>query len=598
MNIKNTFSENLNDICELIESGERLKIDKALKFLKEHVQYHQSVEERYLYFIKAQLENPHATIFDMKADMFSDDTQHICLNYQPLIDGNSIHYEYVTEKETKRVIDFIGAMVHSVLKADEYAQEYDSAKIHAKDNSLPTQITKSWIKQLQKDILKLTKIYPEGWWSRAYKILANSKIDFIKVDKSHFYDTKRMPYLQEYMFYLLSRQTKMKIEVFDSEMHDLTDMFWRFPNPPEMTWFHSPLNYPSYPYKTKTNVRYKFDHNPQETLDLSSLQKEIIPFSNQYTSVDRIPIKMTKISRKAYIRGASIHGDKILVSIRTIVRSNKQDTLMLVDKDGKILDTYHDPKIGFSPSGLGYLFSGGNLTESAFFLFGIEDDKIVQKEEFTFSYENEFSYAWTDNLSVAFVYKEEGIELVSYHDNFVPLTMLPQKLCDKYKTKWVDVVPDYKRVCFVSTKLKEMVFYNFKTKKEEKRLPVPFKSENDGACFFLKNNHNYFLNTEEDYDYTKCHRIYDVEQGKIIFSVTDAVTTTTNYECTEIAFLFSDHSKKTLTLKVFDTTNFKQIGEQSIKVKEVRNDYFLAYSQGKIIIENHNELIMVSSNKK
>lgn len=270
----------LTTICKFIESGRKEKLEAAIEAVYENEASLARIEQRYLPFVQAQLENKAATLKDITEELFSEDLQRICLGNRPAIAKDYISFGYQDEEESKQIIDLIGALTASCVDVGEFSEEYDatyafaSTGLSADSLSIFEVIHERYRTTLKQGLLKEAQLHPEGWWSKTCKHLAELNLRKILVEKSMFFKADRLPFLEAYVFYLNATigNHDSHIDVFNAELHDLTPMYWRFQVIPKITWFQSSPSYPLYPYQQPMDVWYKVDNGDFERLDLSKLK--------------------------------------------------------------------------------------------------------------------------------------------------------------------------------------------------------------------------------------------------------------------------------------------------------------------------------------
>lgn len=267
----------IETICKFIESGVQDKIDAAIEVAQLDEKTKARVEKRYLAFVQAQLQNPTATLLHITENLFSEDTKDICLGHRPAVGEDYVDFGYNDEEEAKRTIDFLGAFVRQYIDYPQFVQEIKKADatISDKMDLIDTwgDIQEKYRKQLRKGLQEETKLHSEGWWSKSCQKLLKSEIVKITTDKSRFYAPEKMPLLEEYMFFLNTSANgfDFHIDVYNSYMHELTEMYWMFRVIPEITWFQSTPNYPEYPFKHQETVNYRIDNDAFKPLDLANL---------------------------------------------------------------------------------------------------------------------------------------------------------------------------------------------------------------------------------------------------------------------------------------------------------------------------------------
>ncbi|MCD6065252.1 MAG: hypothetical protein K0S33_78 [Bacteroidetes bacterium] len=254
-------------ICKFIESGRENKMKAALAAIAQNKETQKRLEQRYLNYVRACSENPKATLADMKAEMFSEDTKEIFISHHPKIANDYISFGYASEEESKRLIDFIGAMVKNYIDAGGYIKKLKTAY---DKNEFTYEIYEGQTKKLKDGIRREIKLNPDGWYSQAYRLLLNTRVTKIQLDKSAFFGPDRMLFLKEYMIYLncSAEGYDMHIDVFNCiNLHDLTEVYWLFQQIPRITWFQTTPAYPPYTLKQKREAKIRIDNGDWEELN-------------------------------------------------------------------------------------------------------------------------------------------------------------------------------------------------------------------------------------------------------------------------------------------------------------------------------------------
>lgn len=252
----------LTSICQFIESGREDKMLLAIEAIAKNKETQIRLEKRYLNFVKAYLENDSATLNDMQAEMFSEKTKAICMAHRANVDKDYISFGYTNEKEGKLIIDFIGAMVKNYIDINVYIREHNEAYNTGWDTTMKNALYDQWEHELREGIEQEITLCPEGWFSQSYKKMMDLKLSKVMVDNAHFYKQNRMPLLREYLLYLsiAAGNNALYMDVYDSYMHELVDVYWMFRVLPRINWFQSDSTYTPCPYEPKREAEMRVDN--------------------------------------------------------------------------------------------------------------------------------------------------------------------------------------------------------------------------------------------------------------------------------------------------------------------------------------------------
>lgn len=275
---KDTLSvanDDLESICQFIESGREDKLALALKAIAQNDKTRERLEKRYLNYVKAYLEKEDASLQDITIELFSREIKNIFHGHRPLIAKNYISFEYSAEDEAKQLIDFIGGMVKNYVDINDYIKEHNEAYQQNWDYDDKVAMYERWRKQLHNGINEEIKLNPDGWYSKAYTILMKLELEKVMMDNCTYYHSKhksakRMPVLKEYMFYLNATANKkiLYMDVYDTHMHDLTEMIWMFRQIPDICWFQSSTTYPPCPYTPIRDAKMKIDNGDWKDVEV------------------------------------------------------------------------------------------------------------------------------------------------------------------------------------------------------------------------------------------------------------------------------------------------------------------------------------------
>ncbi|HAS43742.1 MAG TPA: hypothetical protein DCS93_24890 [Microscillaceae bacterium] len=262
-------------ICEFIESGDEEKIIAAIEAACQLESTQDKIEQRYLSYIKAQCLNQSATLQDIRPEMFADNMQNICLGKHAMITKDYIYFGLKNEEETKQVIDFIGTLVSKYVDIQQFIQAIETTFVSP--NQSPQQLQKQtsiynkYRQQLIVGLEKEAQLYANGWWSKACLALSNIKVNKVMIDNARFFKQERLPYLMEYMFFLnvSSNGDRIHIDISDSQMHDLTKLYWMFSSIPSITWFQTQFTYTPYPFIPELEVLHRVDNGGFQQLELA-----------------------------------------------------------------------------------------------------------------------------------------------------------------------------------------------------------------------------------------------------------------------------------------------------------------------------------------
>ncbi len=263
-------SDDLETLCQYIESGRKDKIDIAIKAIGTNQETRERLNQRYLNYVRAFSQNKDAQLEDISTKMFSEEIKDIFFERNPSVGDEYIEFGYCYPNEAKRIIDFIGAMTSNYIDIEAYKTEHKEAYQHEKEENFnrPSDQMKyfyrKWYRKLKTGLSSEIKLNAEGWYSQVYKKLLNSRITKIQTDKSEFYEGDEMPYLEEYMFFLSTSASddRIYIDVYNSiNFHNLTEVFWMFESVPQICWFQSTPKYTPSPYGEKKQSYIKIDND-------------------------------------------------------------------------------------------------------------------------------------------------------------------------------------------------------------------------------------------------------------------------------------------------------------------------------------------------
>ena len=212
--------------------------------LKENKAFKAEVEQRYLEFIKARLNCNSASIFDFKAAAPTQAEVAFFLSKDRWISTKKtkkqprltkLSFSYCDEEESKLMVDIIGA----ISKQPNALRKFTAgAMMTSKEDELKP-IIQDYYEALQWRLKEALTIYDKGWYGAiASFILELAPIHQVLFEKTSFLDANGSLMLKEFMFFLLlnSRETKVYFDVFQSDVPELTDLFWMFANVPESNW--------------------------------------------------------------------------------------------------------------------------------------------------------------------------------------------------------------------------------------------------------------------------------------------------------------------------------------------------------------------------
>ncbi|NMH87709.1 hypothetical protein [Flavivirga algicola] len=271
----NVAADNLHKICEFIESGNEEKMLAAVEAACQLETSKNRIEARYLNYIKAQSLNKGATLFDIRPEMFDKNIQNICSGRFAILHDESIHFGMKNEEETKQIIDFIGANVDQNINVSQFIKSIEgvfSAHDHINESMKSLVATHHiYRQQLAQGFKEEAKLHPNGWWSEACIALSNIKMNTMTIDSTRFYREEKLPYLVEYMSFLLIILSgeKVHIDIYNSQMHELTTLYWMFRPVPSITWFQTRPTYSNYKFAHELSVKYRINNGDLEKLDIS-----------------------------------------------------------------------------------------------------------------------------------------------------------------------------------------------------------------------------------------------------------------------------------------------------------------------------------------
>lgn len=249
-NYEDIPSMDINDmkaVLGFLESGNALKIRKVIEGLRNNAGLREIVEKRYLNLVQARLNNPIATIEDFPQGMPT--TSEIKALLSDNISSNYISYSYMSDAETKLIVDFIGAIVKNHLDIEEFIerakmttyidifQEYTKPAKDIADVDELLELIVSYYDIVRVSIQEEVDRHPDGWYGQICTKLLQMEIGKVLFEKTQFGSANGSLVLKEYMFFLgMATKKNLYMDIHQSDTPELTEVFWLMRKIPELNW--------------------------------------------------------------------------------------------------------------------------------------------------------------------------------------------------------------------------------------------------------------------------------------------------------------------------------------------------------------------------
>ncbi|GMQ63820.1 tetratricopeptide repeat protein [Vallitalea maricola] len=229
----------IKKVYEYIESGNEQKIKKAIEVAMSNSELQSSIEKRYLILVRARLNNPDATIEDLSKDILKKQERRTFQS--KYISKTFISYSYMSDEQTKLIVDFIGAMVKNHLDIEEFISK---AKETSNEDELKTLFDKYGSK-LKEDIQNEVEKYKEGWYGEICCKLLDMELEKVMFEKTSFYEANKSLVLREYMFFLgMIAEDRLYMDIYQSDIPEFTEVFWMLKEIPKTNWGDTEPNFP------------------------------------------------------------------------------------------------------------------------------------------------------------------------------------------------------------------------------------------------------------------------------------------------------------------------------------------------------------------
>jgi hypothetical protein len=221
--IKKIFSD--------LESCDDKKIKEALEQLDADATLKEQAERRYLKLIQARLNNPDATLADIKAASPSKEEVEFIREF--LSNGNTYTLEYFDEAKSKAVVDFIGGIVASCFDLESYSNEIINITT---GNELKTISGEQYQIIKNKLTSQLDLSSKSSWFAKiAQKIKSAKRCYHLCFDHTNFEDANKSLVLKEFIFFLFEKKhnadldtwtSPIVLDIAQSTYPHLTDVVW------------------------------------------------------------------------------------------------------------------------------------------------------------------------------------------------------------------------------------------------------------------------------------------------------------------------------------------------------------------------------------
>ena len=222
-------------IYELLESFDSVKVSEALELLKADESLIKTVEQRYLYFIRARLNDPKASIFDYpKAALTEAEYQFMLEKLQGVYDNKSVHLTACDTLDIKLIVDVIGALVRAHVKLLQFVSK---VKQTTEAFYIPDVVV-AFRERLETALGDQLFIHPEGWYARLCAKLYNiTEINALVIEDIDPTSMNNSLSLEAFMLFLiLNQKGETTFNIGTNHLIDFTKLFWMFINIPDIHW--------------------------------------------------------------------------------------------------------------------------------------------------------------------------------------------------------------------------------------------------------------------------------------------------------------------------------------------------------------------------
>ena len=229
----------LAQVYAQLESEDATQIDQAVALLCDHPNEKAIAEKRYLAWIQYRLNNPEATLEQLKEAGLSDDEKGV-FDSRYYLGKDFISFGMADEGEVRLIVDMIGAISKGHCDVEEYLTETGKTK----DRKALVKYVDPEKKRFRSAIDAEANAYAEGWFGKIVKKLADMEPTRIMFDHTNFESANESPLLQEFMLFAGMKCHKLYLDVFQSTAPDLTPIMWTLPYVPGSSWGDTTPKFP------------------------------------------------------------------------------------------------------------------------------------------------------------------------------------------------------------------------------------------------------------------------------------------------------------------------------------------------------------------
>lgn len=262
MNIQSCLSDDpVIEYYKKLESKDETIIKQAVDELQTKKQLLKCVEKRYLPYIRARLKNPDATLYDINKVALTDED---LVLIEKVVESRAVywlkHYRnmysftLLNEEQTTLIIDFMGAMVQSVVDSKTYLENVVTA------DNLETLQKRAYfhLDKITEYISREAGLYTEGWFSTAYTCFAWTRPEVLMFNFTKFDEKTPSSVLREFYMYIaaFNGSNKPNFIFKNSMLKTAFNMIWAMPIVPNIEysylkgtrfkWPASPLSFERY----------------------------------------------------------------------------------------------------------------------------------------------------------------------------------------------------------------------------------------------------------------------------------------------------------------------------------------------------------------
>ncbi len=227
----NGASLDLAQVYAQLESEDAAQIAQAVALLNDNPHEKATAERRYLAWIRHRLGDPEASLEKLAEAGLTEEEKGV-FDSRYYLGKDFISFGMADEGEVRLIVDMIGAIAKGHCDVEAYLTETGKAKDRKALVKYVDQEKKRFRSALDAD----AEVYPEGWFGKIVKKLADMNPDRVMFDHTNFESANESPLLQDFMLFAGLKCYKLYFDVFQSTAPDLIPVMWTLPYVPGSSW--------------------------------------------------------------------------------------------------------------------------------------------------------------------------------------------------------------------------------------------------------------------------------------------------------------------------------------------------------------------------